>query len=115
MLGKTFNVPRFSKERKNCICESEIKKLVLFGAVTLPIDIKTEKYREYELIGKERTEKQALEEAEKKLSERMKNDLKNTPIESYVKTHTVTDTSLTLECRAECIENIGGFLDFELN
>ena len=115
MLGKTFNVPRFSKERKNCICESETKKLVLFGAVTLPIDIKTEKYREYELISKERTKKQALEEAEKKLSERMEKDLKNTPVESCVKTHTVTDTSLTLQCRAECIENIGGFLDFELN
>lgn len=115
MLGKTFVLPHFPKERQNCIRESETKKLVLFGAVTLPIDMKTEKYREYELISKRRTENQALEEAERKLSERMKTDLKNTPIESCVKTHTVTDTSLTLQCRAECIENIGGFLDFELN
>lgn len=114
MLGKCFSLPSFPKEIKNCIRECESKKLVLFGAVTLPIDVKTEKYREYQLTVKRRTPEQALYEAERKLSERMKNELKNIPTESCVKSHTVTDTSLTLECSAECIENIGGFLDFEL-
>ena len=115
MLGKSFSLPSFPRELDNCIRESESKKLVLFGTVSLPIDIKTEKYREYQLTSKYRTKEQALREAENKLSERMKKDLKNVPIESCVKNHTVTDTSLTLECSAECIENIGGFLDFELN
>lgn len=97
-----------------CDIIEEVKGLSGLGLLNVPVLLNVQRHRCYEEVRRERTEEEALALAYEALAARM-GELSSeiTLLSKQIET-SITDTSVVLECRLICIENIAEQVEFEV-
>ena len=116
ILGKKFDLSYLNKQNYGMAdCRVYDGKLRINEKIYLPVDIKLENVREYEIYTKRRSEKQALEEASNIAKARLSTEYPHFTTAEINEDYIVKDGKLIYTCNFSGVENIAEPLEFELS